>query len=135
MLTYAPCGGKGRPEGAGGPEGAQMRSFEPRLRRTGFRPRIAGVAGAMVLLPVLLLLVFVFAVSASARTFSPSAAAVAGCPTAKVLNTGGSNSNFEIDTNANLKVDGAAPCIDWLSGGSGTGFRSGTTTQQDLPSG
>ena len=44
-------------------------------------------------------------------------------------------SNFEIDTNANLKVDGPPDCIDWLSGGSGTGMRAGVITKNDLPTG
>ncbi|MDX6220100.1 MAG: hypothetical protein QOJ48_1781 [Frankiales bacterium] len=33
------------------------------------------------------------------------------------------SSNFEIDTDANLVVDGASPSIDWLTGGSGTSLR------------
>ena len=44
-------------------------------------------------------------------------------------------SNFEIDTNANLKVDNAAPSIDWLAGGSGTPFRSGVLVKNDKPTG
>jgi hypothetical protein len=44
-------------------------------------------------------------------------------------------SNFEIDTNANLKVDNAAPSIDWLAGGSGTSFRSGVLVKNDKPTG
>jgi hypothetical protein len=47
-------------------------------------------------------------------------------------------SNFEIDTDAagaNLKVDGVAPAIDWLAGGSGTAFRSGVVAKNDTPSG
>jgi len=54
-----------------------------------------------------------------------------------------SGSNFEIDTDANLKVDGASPCIDWLTGGAGTGLRppdpssgdQGVLTKNDKPSG
>jgi prealbumin domain-containing protein len=44
-------------------------------------------------------------------------------------------SNFEIDTNANLVVNNAAPSIDWLTGGAGTSFRSGVTVKPDLASG
>ncbi|HUR13678.1 MAG TPA: prealbumin-like fold domain-containing protein [Mycobacteriales bacterium] len=44
-------------------------------------------------------------------------------------------SNFEIDADANLVVDGGAPAIDWLTGGTGTGFRAGVDVQVDLPSG
>src|SRR5262245_29448924 len=43
-------------------------------------------------------------------------------------------SAFEIDVNANLKVD-TSGCIDWLSGGSGTGLRTGVLKKADLPSG
>ena len=43
-------------------------------------------------------------------------------------------SAFEIDVNANLKVD-TAGCIDWLAGGTGTGLRAGVLTKQDKPSG
>jgi len=55
------------------------------------------------------------------------------CTTASVL----SGSNFEIDTGtggANLKVDDA-DCIDWLTGGAGTGFRSGVEAKNDSASG
>jgi hypothetical protein len=52
------------------------------------------------------------------------------CDTASVL----SGSNFEIDTNANLKVDDAQ-CIDWLTGGTGTPFRGGVLATNDTPSG
>src|SRR5437773_116535 len=44
-------------------------------------------------------------------------------------------SNFEVDVNANLVVNGASPCIDWLAGGSGTAMRSGVITHADKPSG
>src|SRR4051794_41897938 len=42
------------------------------------------------------------------------------CATNSVL----SGSNFEIDTDANLKVDGAGDCIDWLAGGARTPLRA-----------
>ncbi len=44
-------------------------------------------------------------------------------------------SNFEIDTDANLRVDDAAPSIDWLTGGPGSDLRAGVITQVDTPSG
>jgi hypothetical protein len=44
------------------------------------------------------------------------------------------NSNFEIDSNANLKVDGTSPAIDWLNSGANT-FRTGVVVKQDLGSG
>ena len=59
------------------------------------------------------------------------APAASPCPTGAVL----SGSNFEIDTNANLKVDGAGDCIDWLAGGSGSAMRSGVIVTNDKPSG
>jgi hypothetical protein len=59
------------------------------------------------------------------------AAAADLCSTANVL----SGSNFEIDVNGNLKVDGASPCIDWLAGGTGTPLRSGVLAKADKPSG
>jgi hypothetical protein len=52
------------------------------------------------------------------------------CTTQKVL----SGSNFEIDTNANLIVNDAQ-CIDWLTGGTDTGFRSGVAAKNDTASG
>jgi hypothetical protein len=44
-------------------------------------------------------------------------------------------SNFEVDVNANLKVDGANPCIDWLADGTGSALRSGVLTKNDRPTG
>jgi hypothetical protein len=61
------------------------------------------------------LLVTMFAVSAAAKRSSTQAAtavAVATCTAASGVNLV-SGSNFEIDTNANLKTDGASPCTDW----------------------
>jgi hypothetical protein len=43
-------------------------------------------------------------------------------------------SAFEIDVDANLVVN-TSGCIDWLSGGAGTGLRSGVLAKQDDPSG
>src|SRR6266566_1788642 len=72
---------------------------------------------------------------AGASVFLLSGAVVAGaaplCSTASVL----AGSNFEIDTNANLKVDGPADCIDWLADGSGSAMRAGVITKNDLPTG
>src|SRR3954462_7801809 len=59
------------------------------------------------------------------------APAASPCTTPSVL----SGSNFEIDTDANLKVDGAGDCIDWLAGGTGTDLRSGVLTTDDKTSG
>jgi hypothetical protein len=70
----------------------------------------------------------VFVVSAAAR-YDRSAADP--CTTANVL----AGSSFEIDTDANLKVDGASPCIDWLAGGSGSAVRAGVLAKNDQPSG
>ena len=76
------------------------------------------------------LLVTIFSVSASAREVVLGRTA-AVCATPTVL----SGSNFEIDLNANLKVDGASPCIDWLADGSGSAMRSGVLTKNDKQSG
>jgi hypothetical protein len=70
-------------------------------------------------------------VAATLFAFAAPTAADAACPTPNVL----SGSNFEIDTSANLKVDGASPCIDWLAGGSGSVMRAGVLAKNDVPSG
>ena len=44
-------------------------------------------------------------------------------------------STFEIDTDANLIVNAPATNIDWLTGGTGTGFRSGVVVKPDQASG
>ena len=43
-------------------------------------------------------------------------------------------SAFEVDTNANLVVN-TTGCIDWLTGGTGTGLRSGVVAKNDSTSG
>ena len=43
-------------------------------------------------------------------------------------------SAFEVDTNANLIVN-TSGCQDWLTGGTGTGFRSGVVAKNDTASG
>jgi hypothetical protein len=47
----------------------------------------------------------------------------------------GIGGNFEIDTDANLVVDGASPAIDWLVGGTGTALRTGVLTKPDKDTG
>src|SRR5947207_6381690 len=47
----------------------------------------------------------------------------------------GIGGNFEIDTNANLVVDGTTPAIDWLTGGAGTSMRTGVRVSTDQPTG
>ena len=64
-------------------------------------------------------------------TMLATSAGAAVCPTSSVV----SGSNFEIDTNGNLAVNGGDPCIDWLAGGSGTALRSGVITRPDKPTG
>ncbi|MFL6007695.1 MAG: Ig-like domain repeat protein [Gaiellaceae bacterium] len=59
------------------------------------------------------------------------APAASPCATTSVL----SGSNFEIDTDANMKVDGAGDCIDWLAGGTGTPLRTGVLSTNDKPTG
>jgi hypothetical protein len=80
---------------------------------------------ALVAIP---LLVALLAVPAALRL---QTAAAATCTTQNVL----SGSNFEIDVNGNLKVDGTDPCIDWLAGGTGTGLRPGVLAKSDKPTG
>ncbi len=60
-----------------------------------------------------------------------AAAARQTCTTPSVL----SGSHFEIDTSANLVVNGGADCIDWLTGGAGAGLRSRVVKKLDRPSG
>jgi hypothetical protein len=72
------------------------------------------------------LVVTIFTVSAAARQ-----QAAADCSTANVL----SGSTFEIDVNANLKVDGTGDCIDWLADGTGSSLRTGVLAKADKPSG
>src|SRR5690348_11529254 len=45
-----------------------------------------------------------------------------------------SGSNFEIDDNANLTVDGPSPAIDWLDS-AGTAMRPGVLVRDDRPTG
>ena len=55
--------------------------------------------------------------------------------TASVAGASLPGSNFEIDADANLKVDLAPPSIDWLVGGAGTPMRSGVIVKVDKPTG
>jgi hypothetical protein len=88
-----------------------------------FRGRALGLLAALALVALLLVS---FGVSASGQT--PT------CTNPATLGTGTSGSAFEIDASANLIVD-TPGCIDWLSGGSGTAFRSGVLEKNDKPSG
>ena len=80
------------------------------------------------------LLAATVAALAGASVFLLSGALVAGAAT-PCAGTVLAGSNFEIDTNANLVVDGPPDCIDWLNGGSGTAFRAGVIKKNDLPTG
>jgi hypothetical protein len=78
--------------------------------------------------------VFALSLAVAVPTVTVALATTAGaaaCTTANVV----SGSNFEIDTNANLAVNGASPCIDWLAGGAGTAMRSSVITHPDKPTG
>ena len=66
--------------------------------------------------------------------FLLSGAVTAGAAT-PCANSVLAGSNFEIETDANLVVNGPADCIDWLTGGSGTDFRAGVLKKDDKPSG
>jgi hypothetical protein len=72
-----------------------------------------------------LIAAFAIAGAAVATTVGPPA-----CTNTATL----TGSAFEIDVNANLVVD-TTNCIDWLTGGSGTGLRSGVLAQPDKLSG
>ena len=78
--------------------------------------------------------VFALTLAIAVPTVTVALATTAGavnCSTANVV----TGSNFEIDTNANLAVNGASPCIDWLAGGAGTAMRSSVITHADKPTG
>src|SRR6266542_6447998 len=92
-------------------------------RTTQRRSRVVLLAAALAVL------VTVFTVPAAAKLLGPNQ--TLACATANVL----SGSNFEIDTNANLKVDGASPCIDWLADGTGNSLRTGVLAKNDVASG
>src|SRR5438128_1149264 len=95
-----------------------------RLKTVGRRGtgRFGGRLGILALLPVMSVLVVVFAVSASGGT--------ATCSSTATL----AGSGFEIDADANLVVN-TAGCIDWLAGGTGTSLRAGVLVNNDKPSG
>jgi hypothetical protein len=84
------------------------------------RPWLASVV-------ILSVLVVAFAITGAATGNTSSCAASATNPQL-------AGSAFEIDTNANLTVDKTG-CIDWLTGGSGTAFRSGVNAKNDKASG
>ncbi len=44
-------------------------------------------------------------------------------------------SSFEVDSDANLVVDGGGGAVDWLSGGHGSSMRSGVLVRDDRPTG
>jgi hypothetical protein len=99
--------------------------------------RIVGTTGSrhrsrfLLFVPFALLMAAVFGISGSAiaTTASCSNPATLGDP---VNNPPGSA--FEIDTDANLKVD-TSGCIDWLTDGAGSSFRSGVLAKNDSGSG
>jgi hypothetical protein len=93
-----------------------------RGRLSQFGPRKLGIFAA---LPVIAALVLTFAVAGSGGAPDPT------CTTMNHV----TGSNFEIDVNANLKVDGAANCIDWLNGGANSTFRSDVAKKNDTQSG
>ncbi len=74
------------------------------------------------------------AVVAGASVFLLSGALTAGAAT-PCANSVLAGSNFEIDPDANLVVNGQPDCIDWLTDGSGSAFRAGVVTKNDKPTG
>jgi len=80
----------------------------------------------LTLLASALAVTLVFASSASATTTT--------CTNPATLGSGATGSAFEIDTSANLVVN-TSGCIDWLTNGTDSSFRSGVQAKNDLPSG
>jgi hypothetical protein len=79
----------------------------------------------------LMVLALVASALAAAAVFSASAmATTTACANPATLD----GSAFEIDTNANLVVN-TSGCIDWLTGGTDTSFRSGVLAKNDKPTG
>ena len=58
----------------------------------------------------------------------------ASCTSTATLGDAPDGSAFEIDANANLIVS-TTGCIDWLTGGTGTSFRTGVLAKNDQPTG
>jgi hypothetical protein len=99
------------------------------------------------------LLITVFTVSATAKHDAAQKQGVAAqaaallatsCPAINASNfevdpivppPAGSKKNATPTAGANLVVDGASPCIDWLAGGSGSAIRAGAVVGNDKPSG
>src|SRR5437763_818208 len=99
---------------------------------TGGGQNMKGFFGAVYRRRVLTVGVVALTVAATAFfTGAVGAPATPDCATASTL----SGSNFEIDTDGNLKVDGSGDCIDWLADGSGSAMRAGVLTKADLPTG
>src|SRR5262245_25997979 len=99
--------------------GSQTSSKEAPLmgeRRMGSGRRAVGgrKVGLLALLPVAAVMVVLFAGSASSQTTT--------CLNPATLGSGSTGSSFEIE--GNLVVNNAA-CVDWLTGGTGTAYRTG----------
>jgi hypothetical protein len=93
--------------------------------------RLIAVEREAVLRRGLMMLALVVSALVATAVFSASAKATTStCSNAATL----AGSAFEIDTDANLRVD-TTGCIDWLSGGTGTAFRSGVLAKNDRPTG
>ena len=75
-----------------------------------------------------------FAAVAALLVFVVGAAAVVPAPNCSTLNVV-TGSNFEIDVNANLKVDGSGNCIDWLNAGTANTLMSSVLKKNDKPTG
>jgi hypothetical protein len=75
------------------------------------------------------------AVAAVAFAISGSAVGqTTACSSTATLGSAPDGSAFEIDTDANLVVN-TTGCIDWLTNGTGSAFRSGVLAKNDSPSG
>jgi hypothetical protein len=98
-----------------------MAAFRLHSRRTRRLRKIAVTLTALAAFAA----VFVFGIGSAGGQPTPN------CTTLNHL----TGSNFEIDVNANLKVDGAGNCIDWLQDGTGSAFRSDVVKKNDTTSG
>jgi hypothetical protein len=98
--------------------------------------RILGAAGPRRRRRLILSLPLALAAIA-AVAFAISGSAVAqttACSSTATLGLAPDGSAFEIDADANLVVN-TSGCIDWLTGGTGTSFRTGVVAKNDKPTG
>ena len=97
--------------------------------------RLTAVQKQAVPRPALAVLTLLASALVMALVFaSPASATTAACSNTNTLGSGATGSAFEIDANANLIVN-TSGCIDWLTGGAGSSFRSGVLAKNDKATG